>query len=714
MFLKTPRRHIAALICTTVLFSIAAPHKGHAQQDSAPNFKHFVSKSIYGQGGTLTTPNARHFKTGTISANIATLDPYIHYGFGVQLLDGLHAQLRQSAEISSAKDDAHRLFPGLDLKLRLLQESRVRPEISIGMMSAVGHKRMAGEYIAASKRYGDFDFTAGMGWGRFGSAKHVNNPFAVFGNHFDQKRPLDGEDASSPDDWFTGEDIGFFTSLVWNSPINGLSLSADYGADRYVSEQQVISGFHAPAAYSFSINYAPTEWLSLGVGMSGNDKIMGQLHLSTPVQDIKTRSAKRGERESLTNKIARKITGIDDLEIIKDTPPETFVTKTEYENNTKTIQLETAGQHETLPYIIGKAAQHQVDSSYASLDTIALEPLRYGLKGPKVKILTRDLDYAVNEHISSAEEIWHNAQISKKKFKAAKPTPLYRDDKSKFWSFTLENHVSLNEEDNGTLTRSALLVQRNYPLKRNFLSINRLRLNLFNNLEGLKYLRQSDPKIIRGNVEDFAANGMAFDQMAFVYNTTLKDNIYFAASAGYLEEMYLGAGAEILYRPFDKTWAIGAEFFDVIKRDPFTAGASGFEQGTATITGHVNAFYELPSTDTTISLSAGRFLAKDYGVSGKISHDFRNGARINGFVNATSKQDQDVFGGTTHLYGGLNVSVPLGSLRFLPNGSEVTLKTAPLGRNAAQRLDKPFDLFEQTEQLSRRHLIQNWGDIVAE
>ena len=714
MSISFPNGLKTVLTYTTVFFALAMPQMASAQEDAAPNFKSIELKSIYGQGGTLTTPNARHFKTGTISANISTLDPYIHYSFGAQLLDGLHAQLRQTAEISSAQDDAHRLFPGLDLKLRLLKENRIRPEISLGMSSAIGHKRMAGEYLALNKRYGDFDFTAGMGWGRFGSAKHLNNPLAVLGNHFDQQRKLDGEDANNPDDWFTGEDIGFFTSLVWNSPIDGLSLSADYGADRYASEQQAINGFDAPAPYSFGINYAPTEWFSMGIGASGRDKIMGQLHFSTPVQDIKTRSAKRGVEGNIANRLIRKITGKPDIQIMPESGAEAFIAKTEYANHEKVIQVETAGQHETLPYIIGQAAQHQADHSYATLDSLEVEPLRYGLKGPKVKILTRDLNYAVNEHISSAEEIWQNAQISKKSFKPAKTSAEYRADKSKFWGFTLENHVSLNEEDNGTLTRSALLVQRNYPLKRHFLSVNRLRLNLYNNLEGLKYLRQSDPKNIRGNVEDFAANGIALDQAALVYNRTLAENIYVAVSGGYLEEMYLGAGAEILYRPFDKTWAIGAEFFDVVKRDPFTAGASGFEQGTATFTGHLNAFYELPNTDTTLGFSAGRFLAKDYGVSGQIRHNFRNGARLNGFINATNKQDQDIFGGTTHLYSGLNVSIPLGGLSFLPNGSAIALKTSPLGRNAAQRLDKPFDLFEETEQLSRRHLIQNWSDIVAE
>jgi hypothetical protein len=704
-------RIILALLSFTALIPFATPSLAADTLARPAAFKTITLKSIYGQAGTLTTPTARHFKTGTLSAHIGTLDPYIHFGLGLQLLDGLHAQMRQSAEISSAKDDAHRLFPGIDLKLRLMRETQRRPEISMGLSSAIGHKRMAGEYIAATKRFGNFDLTTGLGWGRFGSAAHFDNPFAALGGHFNQRRALDGEDANSPDDWFTGRSVGAFGSVTWQSPIDGLSLSADYGADRYSAEKAAISGFHSPSPYSIGASYAPKPWASISLGLNGTDKIMGQIHLSTPMQDANTHSAKRYTERNLPNRLWHKIAGHTDTNIWPEDEPDSFISGTEYNNHEKFIQIETAGQHETLPYIIGKASQDVINASYADLNAVEARTMRYGLQGPKIKILSRDLHNASAQHIGSAEEIWQNAQISKKHFKPAKMGREYQSQTAKFWGFTLENHISLNEEDNGTLTRNALLISRRIPIGRHFLSINRGRLNLFNNLEGLKYLRLSDAKTVRGNVEDFAANRFGYDQAAAVYNGTLFNNVHVAMSAGYLEEMYFGGGAEILYRPFDKTWAIGAEVFDVIKRDPFTVGASGFEDGTNTITGHVNAYYEVPNTDATIGLSAGRYLAKEYGATFSISQNFRNGTLLNGFVTSTQKQDKDVFGGTTHLYGGLNLSIPLGALSFLPNGSALTLKTSPLGRNAGQKLGKPFDLYHETEQLSRRHIIQNWSDI---
>lgn len=710
MFRSKIKRDILAIFISTILLTSAS---AEAESDLLyqKDFKPIILKSIYGQAGTLTTPNARHFRTGTIHAHAASLDPYSHYVFGAQLLDGFHAQFRQTAEMSSLFDDADWLTPGIDLKIRLLKESRYKPELSLGLISAIGHKRQSGEYIAASKRYKDFDFTAGLGWGRFGTAKHFDNPFSAFGDHFDQQRTLDGEDASSPDDWFTGKNIGFFGSLVWHSPIKGLSLSADYGADRYTIEKEIIEGFDAPSPYSVGINYSPTDWLNLSLGLSGTEKVMGQISLSPNIKSLNTGHSTRGKKHSLPNRIIQKITGNEELVYLPETSYEDYILDTQYDNNIRTIHLETAGRHETLPYLIGQTNKDILSSSYADLQAIETEVVKFGLRGPKIKLLSKELKNT-EKHISSAEEIWHSAQISKEPFKAKKQKLSMLKRTREFLSFTLENHVSLSEEDNGTYTRTALLMQKTFPITQRLLNIHRLRGTLYHNLDGLNTLRRSDNKSVRGNVEDFTENGLIYDQFALNYNGTVKDNWYYAFTAGYLEEMYFGAGAEILYRPFDKTWAIGAELFDVAKRDPFSGGAYRLEGGSGVITGHLNAYYEPPNTYTTYGLSLGRYLDKDFGVSASINHEFENGSRLGGFVTTTNKQDTDIFGGSTHLYGGLNLSMPLGSLSFLPNGSSITLKTSPLGRNSGQRLDKPFDLFQETETLSRRHLIQHWSDIV--
>ena len=109
---------------------------------------HEYTPALQGPLGLNSVPSARMSESGTISIGSSTLDPYLHGYIGFQLDKSLYVGLRQSAEISNLNDDADRLYPGVDLKLRLLDETRLRPAIALGLQSAVGHKRMAGEYLA--------------------------------------------------------------------------------------------------------------------------------------------------------------------------------------------------------------------------------------------------------------------------------------------------------------------------------------------------------------------------------------------------------------------------------------------------------------------------------------------------------------------------------------------------------------------------------------
>ncbi len=103
---------------------------------------------------------------GTVRAGISTLDPYMHAHVAIQIAEPLYIGIRQTAEVSDLNDDALRLYPGVDMKLRLLEEGPYHPELSLGWLGAVGHKRMAGEYLAASKRFDNWDISGGIGLGK--------------------------------------------------------------------------------------------------------------------------------------------------------------------------------------------------------------------------------------------------------------------------------------------------------------------------------------------------------------------------------------------------------------------------------------------------------------------------------------------------------------------------------------------------------------------
>jgi hypothetical protein len=191
---------------------------------------------------------------------------------------------------------------------------------------------------------------------------------------------------------------------------------------------------------------------------------------------------------------------------------------------------------------------------------------------------------------------------------------------------------------------------------------------------------------------------------------TLTPSTHIALTGGYLEEMYAGAGGEILYRPFDSPFAIGAEGWYALKRDPATPLALGL-RGDHTWTGHVNMFYDVPDTDITAYAKIGRFLGGDVGITGGAQTQFENGMKLRGYVTATNSDDKDVFDSDRNMIAGFQIAVPLGSVKFIPEGSEARVNIANIGRDDGQTLDTPYSLHDVTEPVSYRHLGRNWQEV---
>ena len=54
---------------------------------------------------------------------------------------------------------------GFDVKLRLLEESNFIPQVALGLRDIGGTSLFASEFIVASKRIRNADFSLGIGWG---------------------------------------------------------------------------------------------------------------------------------------------------------------------------------------------------------------------------------------------------------------------------------------------------------------------------------------------------------------------------------------------------------------------------------------------------------------------------------------------------------------------------------------------------------------------
>jgi hypothetical protein len=666
--------------------------------------------TLTGPLGLNTMPSARVDKTGTIRAGISTLDPYAHGYVGFQLAEPLYINVRQTAKTSNINEDPDRLYPGVDIKLRLLEENRARPEVAIGLQSIVGHKRMAGEYIAASKRYKNFDFTAGLGWGRYGTARHFNNPLKGLVSHFGKDRMLDGEMPNEPTNWFTGDSIGFFGGIEYFTPIKDLSIKFDYGADRYTAEKAAFN-YDAPAPWSLGLDYQPVPWASIGIAAQGTDKIMARLSLQGLLSDWKDShkpdsdlQPMRAFRTGIAAPGGMEMAGAREGIFLQNTGADI------YSANTMLV----LDPHVPAPYQLGRAAVFMSNHGGPAVEEFTITPTNMGLQGPSITLNRRDFEQAITHRSGSPEEIWRGVQFDTEDKKLFARHNRFVENAGSLGDIcvVLDNQFSLSEEDSGTLYRSSLIGKARAP---RFMGIIDggfgLRLNIKDNLHNIRDLRPLAPLPVRSDVDQFADTRLALEESWVAYTHSFKPDLHMALTAGYLEEMYAGVGGEILYRPFQSRFAIGAESWLALKRDPYSALNLNLN-GDHLLTGHVNAYYDMPEYDVTLKARAGRYLAEDVGGTIGLEKTFRNGAKLEGFITMTNYADFDLFGGTTHAYHGVRLSLPLGGYKHMPQNASVRMKAEPFGRDIGQALENPLPLYEATRQFSYSHLAEHWNRVL--
>ncbi len=688
----------------TVALLFLAPEKASQASD-----KH--SPALSGFIGLNTIPSARMDSVGTIHAGISTLDPYISGYIGAQLASPLYINIRQTAEISSLTGTAKRLYPNIGMKLRLRKESAYSPEISVGLQSIIGHSRMASEYIALSKSYKNLDFTAGMGWGRMGASGKFNNPLKYISKHFGKDREQNSELPNAPANWLTGDSIGFFGGVEYFTPYQGLSIKLDYGSDKY-SVEQATSDYNPASPWGIGLSYNYKNWANASLGMQGSDKIFAGL-------SIKSNPAKW----SLTH---RKY----------DNPKPFYKTRSHIDTNITAIKQDAQSDGAQLynitesgnkifanlelspkapaPQQIGRAARHISMHSAQNIEEINIRPSHENLYGANIKLMRPDVEKAVDNKNGSPQELWKNADFVVSDSEN-KPSHSFLSTKwisgKKSFSIDLENQLSLSEEDSGILYRSSAIINAKSSTFLGILIGNSIRININDNLDKIEKLRPPAQNPVRSDIYNFTQKRIGVENSYIAYNHSFSPQLHANITAGYLEEFYAGYGGELLYRPFGSRIALGANIWNVVRRNPYTPLNLGLE-GNAIISGHVNGWYDLSHQNMVLSAKAGRFLGGDTGISLGLEKIFKNGAKLNANTTLSNYSEPDLFGGTTSAYHNISLSLPLGSIKYIPEGSKIITKIAPFGRDIGQILNPPSRLFDATENMTLDHMANHWIEVM--
>ena len=266
---------------------------------------------------------------------------------------------------------------------------------------------------------------------------------------------------------------------------------------------------------------------------------------------------------------------------------------------------------------------------------------------------------------------------------------------------------SLFDPDNPVFVRFGVGATEGVRLTRGWFVEGTLVASLYDDFNQIKRGPNSVLPHVRSDVANYLKEGkLGLENLSTSYFFKLAPEIYGRASAGYLEQMFAGVGGELLYRPFGRRWAIGADLWTVRQRDYHVQLDLRHYQA---LTGHITAYYELPWHDVRVAVSAGQYLAGDKGMTFAFSRRFSTGVEVGAWFTLTNVSAARFGEGSFDK--GIRIVIPFEWVAPFATQSGYELSLRPIQRDGGQRLNGDTVLYGMTDPASYGTLTQEWNSV---
>jgi membrane-associated phospholipid phosphatase len=238
------------------------------------------------------------------------------------------------------------------------------------------------------------------------------------------------------------------------------------------------------------------------------------------------------------------------------------------------------------------------------------------------------------------------------------------------------------------------------------------KLQLIENVSDVTQPSNSTLPHVRSDVAEYKKTDFKLTRLLVNRFYHPQERVYGRLSAGIYEEMFGGVGGQALYLPRDGSWSADLAVDWVRQRD--FEGWFGF-QDYKTVTSIASLHYRMAQR-TTLSLRAGRFLAKDEGVRGEIKRRFASGFEVGAWYTITNGDDITSPGSPSDPYydKGVFLIMPLETMRTRDTQSIGGFSLSPWTRDVGQMVVSPGDLARIVErpviQMHTRDGLVRFGD----
>ncbi|WP_245903362.1 YjbH domain-containing protein [Humitalea rosea] len=646
--------------------------------------------SDFGGVGLIESRNARFRPDGTLEAGASLRHQRRFWFLSFQALPFLETTFRLSERLNTTTGSGMTTDRAFDLKLRLIEEGQWTPAVAIGLQDVIGTGIYAGEYIAASRRWGPVDATLGLGWGRLATGADTNNPARYFSERF-ADRPRDvGRGGTLSTSFFRGEESGAFGGIEVSLPavptpwgaLEGLRAKAEYSADvlrdesgGYPARTTGLTG-RAASRFNFGLQWS-NETVDAGLfAVHGTDLL---IRLSfridpgappamslPPPPPMPARPVVAEADEALAGRVfaALRAAGL---------PPVAFG----IEGNEAQIAV-SGGPHRTLAQTSARVLRAVNGVLPPDIGMLRIAWWQAGAEVAEMTIPRAVLEAAAQDQ-ASPEEAWAATRLlpaGTTQWPAGSRAPGGGFD----WGVEPRLALVLGDPTSTLRYQGAVAVGGRYDLGAGVSVAGSVQQALLGNLsDGLP----SDSALphVRSDYARYAREGKTSIPALYAERIwTAAPDVFARVTVGLLEPMFGGISTEVLWRPAESAVAVGVDANYVRARD--------YDQRLAfrdyeVATGHVSVYADLPVWNLYGIARAGRYLAGDWGGTLELGRRFDSGIEIGGFATMTDVPFSKFGEGSFDK--GIHVRLPL-VLFGAETRQSGTALIRPVQRDGGQRL----------------------------
>ena len=614
------------------------------------------------------------------------------------------------------------LDKGFNVKFSYKPKNILLPRFAVGLDDFAGTGQFTREHIVSTYDFNKFKLTAGLGWGKYVGTSSIKNPLSLISDSFTNRPTKSFGKGGTPsyDRWFRGPAAPLLGVEYKISRINNLTLKLEHDPYDYFKfgccgeglSEESFSKRPKDRNVNFGLSYRFNDlgnidvsyvkgnsWnLSFSIGFTGSKNYKKKSKFN-PV--IKNKNFKQNSQKNefyldlLSNLNSNKL----------------YLQTADIENDTLSITIES--ENHINPIIYSSRAAY-ISNEVSKLNNINLNfievgHINRGIRINNAKYLSRDLNLTQRPPniLVKRNTLIQNSNSNSHHKHAFRPSVNFPVITNQF-SPDIRAHVGSPEKF--LYVGLGIKLSTEIQLNRNIVFYSIIGKSLEDNFDR----KSSVPNSVLANVrteivdylqqssKDFYISNMAIESIWSPYN-----NLYTKLSAGYLESMYGGIAAEVMYKPFNRNTAISYEHNDVKKRSfnqKFTFSDYRIK------TSHLNIAHYHPKTNILAKWSYGTYLAGDIGYTLDLSRRMPNGWKAGVWYSNTNVSAEEFGEGSFDK--GFYIHIPLSifSKDYVKNVQAFSLRS--MTRDGGQKLELRNRLIDSFYGSSEYEFNENWSNFL--